>query len=797
MSLPAGGAGVTRGLTSEEAVRRRAAAGPRKAPRTSRTYAEIVASNTFTVFNLILGALVAVTLGFGQYQDALFGFVIVANTLIGIVQEVRAKRVLDRLALLVAPRARAWRDGEIVHLPVDALVPGDIVRLEPGDQVVADGPLVTSRALHLDESILTGESEEVPKAEGDTVLSGAFCVAGSGDYRVEAIGPASFAERLAAEARGVRTPLSPLQRDINRVLRITVGVMIPLAVVLLASIAIRRDGLVAGAERSVAALVPLVPEGLVLLTSLTFAVAAVKLARIGTLAQRLNAVESLASVDTVCLDKTGTLTENRLRVSHMETANGEEAGDGSAFRRDLAILAASVGDRNATMQAIAEAAPGGAAEVLAEVPFTSARKWSGVTLAGPRTLVLGAPDVLEGLGVAIPEELRARVAEHSAARRRVVLSAAGRVALDAEGALPPVEATGIVVLSEGLRPDAAPTVAFLSGQGVALKIISGDSVATVQAVARAAGVPGCDAAVSGGDLPDDPDSLEEVALATSVFGRITPEQKRELVRALTRRGRYVAMVGDGVNDVLALKEARLAIAMGNGSQMAKGVADLVLLTNAFATVPVAVEEGRRILRNTHRVAKLFVAKSVYAAVLLATLGLAPIAFPFLARHLTVTSSLTIGIPAFFLALSRSSGRVQREGFLAGLLAFTIPAGVVAAAMIAAGYLVVRGPLDATVVEGRTAAVLVATAMGLAILVQVERGLERRRVRPWVWGMVALFAAALTVGLQVPGLRDFFAVVRPETSTWAVAAGCTAVGVILLAAVRRVPALRRIEERGSG
>jgi cation-transporting ATPase E len=360
-----------------------------------------------------------------------------------------------------------------------------------------------------------------------------------------------------------------------------------------------------------------------------------------------------------------------------------------------------------------------------------------------------------------------------------------------------VAPVGVVALSEGLRPDAVDTVAFLRQQGVALKIISGDGLATVQAVARAAGVPDTHAALSGAELPQEPHELEPVADRTAVFARITPEQKRELVGALTRRGRYVAMVGDGVNDVLALKEARLAVAMGNGSQMAKGVADLVLLSNSFATLPVAVEEGRRILRNTLRVAKLFVAKSAYSAVLLATIGLAPIAFPFLPRHLSVTSSLTIGIPAFFLALARSSGRVRREGFLAGLLAFVLPAGAVSAAAIAAGYLLVRGPLEGSVIEGRSAAVVVATAMGLAILVEVERGLERRRVRLWVWGMVAGFALALTAGLQAEPLRDFFQVVMPSPASWAVIAGCAAAGSALLVAVRRLPPLARIEARGAG
>ena len=349
-----------------------------------------------------------------------------------------------------------------------------------------------------------------------------------------------------------------------------------------------------------------------------------------------------------------------------------------------------------------------------------------------------------------------------------------------------------MALTEGLRPDAEDTVAFLTRSDVAVKVISGDGVGTVQAVARATGVPGADRAISGPDLPEEDAALEEVAAETAVFGRITPEQKRALVQAMTRRGRYVAMIGDGVNDVLALKEARLAIAMGNGSQMAKGVADLVLLSNAFSTVPVAIEEGRRILRNTHRVAKLFVSKSVYAAVLLATVGLAPIAFLFLPRHLSVTSSLTIGIPAFFLALAKSSGAVHSEGFMRGLLAFCIPAGTIAALTIAAAYLIARGPLDDSVIEGRTAAVIVATGMGLAILVEVERGVERRRVRWWVWAMVAGFAVLFTIGLQIEPLRDFFAVERPSADTWWACAACIAVGSAVLVAVRRIPALMRLE-----
>ena len=781
------------GLSSAEAAARLRDAPPRRPPRGSRSYADIVWANTFTVFNLILGVLLAVILVLGDPRDGLFGGVIVANTLIGIVQEVRAKRVLDRLALLVAPRARVWRDGALAELPVEQVVPGDAVRVEPGDQVVADGTVLEARGLSLDESILTGESEPVPRGAGEPVLSGAYCVAGGGDYEVEAVGADSFAERLAVEARGGRPPLSPLQADINRILRVTVAAMPPLAAALIISLALRGTGLEEAARTVVAALVPLVPEGLVLLTSLTFAVAAVRLARLGMLAQRLNAVESLASVDTLCLDKTGTLTENRLRVSRLEPVDGR---DEERLRVDLGALAASVGARNATMRAIQEAAPGTTGTVLAEVPFTSARKWSGLTLEGRGTLVLGAPDVLARSGVPVGAALGDRITGLAGAGNRVMLLAGGGTALEDDGLPGDLRPLGLVVLAEGLRPEAAETIAYLTREGVATRVISGDAPATVQAVAVAVGVPGArGAAVSGADLPSDPGELEALVDEVAVYGRITPEQKRELVRAMTRRGRYVAMTGDGVNDVLALKEARLGLAMGNGSQMAKGVSDITLMSNSFATVPRAVEEGRRILRNTHRVAKLFVAKTVYSAVVLTTLGLAPIAYPFLPRHITVASTLTIGVPAFFLALAPSEGPVRREGFLASLLAFTVPAGVVSGLTIVATYLLARGPLDAGIVEGRTAAVLITTGMGLAIVVDVERGLEARPVRSWVWALVGAFAAALICGLHVTWSQDFFAAEAPGADVWALVAGCLVAGVAALTAVRRIPWLARMEGRG--
>ena len=457
---------------------------------------------------------------------------------------------------------------------------------------------------------------------------------------MDAVGADSFAERLTREARGSSAELSPLQQDINRVLRATVAVMAPLAVLLLVVLALRETPLADAARTSVAALLPLVPEGLVLLTSLTYAVAAVRLARLGALAQRLNAVESLASVDVVCLDKTGTLTDNRLRVVAAEPVDG---GCARTLQADLGAFAASSATRNGTLRAIHEFAPspslrrsGGAVH--------SDRKWSALELEGRGTLVLGAPDVLAVHGVPVAPQLMAQIASVGELRQRVVLLAATAEPLVGTALPSRLAAQGIVVLEEGLRSDASETIAFLVREGVDVKIISGDGLETVRAVAEAVGVPFADRAIDGNDLPDGDAALTEAARAHAVFARVSPDQKRRLVRALTQEGKYVAMIGDGVNDVLALKEARLAVAMGNGSQMAKGVSDLVLLNNTFATLPRAIEEGRRILRNTHRVARLFVAKSVYSAVLLVSIGLLPIAYPFLPRHLTIISTLTVGVP---------------------------------------------------------------------------------------------------------------------------------------------------------
>jgi cation-transporting P-type ATPase E len=769
------------GLTSAEASRRLAARPRVRRAAGSRGYLDIVRANVLTLFNGILAGLLAVVIVLGDLRDGLFAGVLVANIVIGVAQEVRAKRVLERLALLVAPRARVWRDSALHDLPgIDVLV-GDLVRVEPGDQVVADGRLVEARGLSLDESILTGESDAVDRRAGEAVLSGAYCVAGMGDYLVEAVGSDSFAERLAAEARGTARQLSPLQRDINRVLRATVMVMVPLAVLLVGVLALRKTPLAESGRTTVAALLPLVPEGLVLLTSLTFAVAAVRLARLGTLAQRLNAIESLAGVDVICLDKTGTLTDNRLRVVAIEAVDDRRQ---HALLAALGGFAASSATRNGTLQAIHDHARGSARRVLKEVPFHSDRKWSALEIEGSGTFVLGAPDVLVAHGLSLSPRVRARIVEHGALGHRVVVFAASDEPLAGTSLPSQLAAVGVVILAEGLRRDAAETIAFLTREGVEVKIISGDGLETVRAVAEAVGVPFAERAIAGTELPSNAEALAAVALSHAVFARVSPEQKLHLIRALTSEGRYVAMVGDGINDVLALKEARLAIAMGNGSQMAKGVSDLVLLSNAFATVPRAIEEGRRILRNTHRVARLFVTKSVYSAFLAVMLGLPPIAYPFLPRHLTIISTLTVGLPGFFLALAPSEGPVRRERFLRDLARFAVTLGSLAAAIIAGVYLVARNPLDRPLVEARTIAVGGAIAVGLAIVVAVERA-GGHRVRCWLWAILALVITIAASGTALPRLRAFFELTPPTPAGWLTIAAAAVAASLLVFAARRI------------
>ncbi len=785
---------VRAGLSQAEAERRLRERGPQLEQPTSRSYRSIAVANTFTIFNLILAVFGAATIAFGNPRDALFLGILLANTTIGTFQEVRAKRALDRLAALVAPTATVVRDGSPREVPVQDVVVGDLVRVKSGDQVVADGTLLRADGLAFDESILTGESEPVVRHAGDLVLSGSFAVEGEADFEATAVGPDSRAARLAETARAFRHPRSPLEKAMDRLLIVLVGAMVPLGVGLGISLAIRDVSQSEAVETLTAAVVNIVPEGLILLVSLTAAVSAAKMARRGVLAQQLNAIESLASVSVMCTDKTGTLTEASLRVVALVPADTVAEPE---LARALARYAASSPSRNATLEAVhaAQLAQGAAAEEpTALVPFSSRRRWSALELGGHR-FVLGAPEALLN-GTRAAATLRERAAGEAAGGRRVLALAL------ADGPLPPASPTaplpqplrplGIVVLAERLRVSAAETVSFFAAEEVALKILSGDNPATVGAIARDVGIPARAEALDGGSLPpDDLDLLKAIGAAPAI-GRISPEDKERVVRVLGQGGDYVGMLGDGVNDVPALKQARLAIAQGTGTQMARSVSDLVLVSGEFGEVPRMVHEGRQILRNIQRVARLFVTKALFTAFLLVTIALPTGVFPLLPRQFTLTSTLTIGLPAFFLALAPSTGPWRPDGFLKSIARFSLPAGLATGLGILTTYLLARQAFDASLTEARSVTAATVVTVGLAIVMVLEDEPGRRRLA--VGSLCALMALGFVLVCALPAGRDFFELATPNgemVAAWAIGA---AVAVVLLGFALRV--VRRLEGRGA-
>jgi cation-transporting P-type ATPase E len=784
------------GLSGAEAAKRLRKLGD-PPDTSSRSVSSIVAGNVFTLFNAIIGIFFVLILSLGLIADAVFGVIAIVNSYIGIRQELKAKRTLDELAVLVAPHAKVLRDGETVSLLAEEVVPGDVIAIEPGDQLIADGETVASRGLTLDESMLTGEADGVRKDVGERALSGSFCIAGSGRYRVDAVREESYAGKLAGEAKAFRHPPSPLQGEVNRVIVACTWAMAPLAVLLLITFQLRSVDLVDAAQTATAGLVTLIPEGMVLLMSVTFAVAAVRLARKDTLVQQMSATESLAAVDTICVDKTGTLTDGRLRLLGVELAEGVDQDEATAA---LGRFAASAGDRNRTLETIAEAFPAQPGQVGGEVPFSSKWKWSGLRLGGV-SYILGAPDVLAAGGaLALPPGLARKLEEETAAGRRVVAFGQSSEALpDDPVEAPPPQLTplALVVLEETLRADAAETIATMREADVDLKLISGDARATVTAVAYAVGVSVDAGVIEGSELPEDPEQLAAAAQRSTIFCRIAPEQKKALVEALRASGRYTAMIGDGVNDVPALKQARLAVAMGSGAQVTKGIADVVLLKDEFARLPEAVAEGRRIARNIHRLGRLYLTKSVYAAALILLVAVPGFAFPFLPRHLTLAAFLTIGIPSFVLALAPSDGPLYRGRLLRALAAFAVPAGLATALGSILCFFLVDTVFGGSLEAGRTAATTTLIVLGLAFVLLLERGPGREHIaiQSYMLAMVAGLGALFALILAAAPVRDFFEMTLLTASQWFLALLCSAIGLTIASLLWRLPQIERLESPG--
>jgi cation-transporting ATPase E len=744
------------GLTAVEVSARVAEGHLNVAPRgPSRTMGQILRANILNPVNAIMLTLFAAIMIAGFWRDGLFVGVVLSNTVIGIAQELRARRELRRLEILNAPRARVRRDGATVEIDTEQIVIDDVIELSPGDQVVVDAEILAVVGLELDESLLTGESDTVHKAPGDKVLSGSFVVAGTGWCRATGIGDASYANQLTEEATTFKLARSELRSGINTILRWLIIIIPPACLLLLWSLVRTSDRWQDAVQGTVAAAVAMVPDGLVLLTSLAFVAGVIALARREALAKELATVELLARVDTLCLDKTGTITTGEISFSSIESL-----GDNTAdwVRDAVAGAAHSDPNPNPTLAAIkAGLSTGPGWEVVSTEPFSSARKWAGTSFTNGWTIWIGAPEILFADHDTDAVE---RAGLHAASGRRV-LGVAGVETSEPAVLASGRSAIGLVVLEDTVRHDAAEILDFFNTQGVDLRVISGDNIATVAAVAERAGVRGTDRVLDARTLPEDRDELAavlpEVMENTVVFGRVTPHQKRAMVHALQRSGRTVAMTGDGVNDVLALKDADMGIAMGSGSPASRSAADLVLLDNRFATLPIVLAQGRKVISNIERVANLFVTKAVYAVLITAMIGVMSVPFPLLPRQLTLIGTFSIGVPGFFLALAPNDER-SRPGFLNRVLRFSIPAGV-ASGLAALGVYAI-GTADASISldEARSATAITLLAMGLVILILVSRPL-----RWWKVLLAMVMALCYTAVIALQPLRDFFEMSPPPTS----------------------------------
>lgn len=797
-----------RGLSADDVAQRVAAGAVNAMPdRSGRSVADIIRANVFTRINAILGVLFAIVAFTGSFINGLFGLLIVANSGIGIIQEVRAKRTLDKLAIVGQTRPRVRRDGEVRELAPDEVVLDDIIEIGAGDQIVVDGEVVEAVALDVDESLLTGEADPVDKDPGAQVLSGSFVVAGGGAYRATKVGADAYAAQLAAEASKFTLVSSELRSGIDQILRVITWLLIPAGVLTIVNqLFISQNGLRAALLGMVAALVPMVPEGLVLMTSIAFAVGVVRLGQRQCLVNELPAIEGLARVNVVCADKTGTLTENGMRLAEIRPV--EQAPPVSP-ELVLAALAAHDPRPNASMLAIAEAAPTTPRwSPTAVEPFTSAKKWSGMSFredetgAGRGNWIIGAPDVLLD-----PASETASVAgELGATGLRILLLGRTDVAVDTEpegaAAVPGhFVAVALVVLEQKVRPDARDTLEYFAEQRVAVKVISGDNARSVGAVAQSLGLGSPDTSVDARELPTDTEELAEVVEKGITFGRVRPDQKRAMVKALQSHDNTVAMTGDGVNDVLALKDADIGVAMGSGSSAARSVAQIVLLDNKFATLPYVVGEGRRVIGNIERVSNLFLTKTVYAVLLALFVGIGgvvgriagtdPLSYPFQPIHVTISAWFTIGIPAFVLSLAPNNERARR-GFVRRVLLMAVPNGIIVGLAAFTTYVLVN-PGGAGVQVGGDAVDLspgqtqAATAT-LMTLIAVAVYVLAVVARPYTWWKVVLIAVSAGAYVIIFAWPFTQHLLKLDSSNWqmnSVALVSAAIGIAAVEAVSRI------------
>lgn len=701
-----------RGLTSAE-VQERISRGDVNTfkVRVGRTYWQIVRYNLLNIFNLLLFVMLMIVLISQDYATVLFaGFSVVSNSLIGTIQEINAKRKLDRLAQLAPQVVHAWRDGDLVTIPSHQIVQDELIAIAPGDRLVVDGYLVESDSLEIDESHLTGESEPVSKADGDAVKSGSFCVAGAGLMVATRLGKASTVNQLSAVARVYKNTLTPSQQKIAAIVKLTLLVLAIFGPMIFISGHVNAYPFLEIVRNTVVFTTSLVPQGLILTTILSLTIGAVKISRHQTLIQRVNAVESLANVSVLCFDKTGTMTENRLTVTEVIPLADEPP---PRIEHLLRVYVHNLAARNSTAQAIAQYVDGPGDDVIPakqrEIPFNSARKWGAIVL-DRQTLVLGAPERV----FAAIDPVMARVDDLSQQGLRVLAFASSSQPLDNGNMPPALEPLALVVVSDVVRHDIRETLQSFMRQEVRPKVISGDNLRTVRAVARQAGMS-TDIAYTGDQIDQMPDSeLDEAVQAADVFARVQPDTKRRIIAALRRQREYVAMVGDGVNDVPALKEADLAIAMNDGAQIAKDVSDIVLLNNAMSTLPLAFAEGTRITQTLFGTTKMFLTKNVYNTLLFIFVLFMSLPFPITPIQISWAAFGTVNIPAGLMALGLLRPSRIRN-FRDDVLDYILTAGVVGAVGIAIMYLGALAYLGGDVVIARSATTLFFIMYSMTVL----------------------------------------------------------------------------------
>lgn len=737
--------------------------------RTSRSYRHILFTNIFTRFNALLGALYVIILWAGAPQDSLFGMIIVFNALIGIIQELRAKWTLDRLALVMATQSRVMRNGKTLTIPTNHIVLDDLIELKTGDQAPVDGTIVQGTNVEVNESLVTGESEPVMKNVGDAVYSGSYMAAGECRMQAVHIGEHAYARRLSSAVREFTLSKSELRNGINQILRYITWILVPTAVILFVTqILFMQNGWRDALSSSAGGVVNMIPDGLVLLTSVVMAIAIIRLGKRRVLIQELPAVEMLARINVLCLDKTGTLTEGEMGVEQIMPIEHAPQKLPADPLQVLGVFAHQQ-ERTATLKAIAKKCPypaEGAWEIQESIPFSSARKWSAITFERQGTWVLGALEMMIPKKQ-IPPELLGIINQLSADGKRVLGLAYSRLPIQRQPgktalSIVQPQPISLITLREQLRDGVVQTLRYFKEQGVSIKIISGDNPKTVAAVAARAGLP-IGQPQSGQQLPSDMNHLGMLVEEQTIFGRILPEQKKTLVRALHRRGHVVAMVGDGINDVLAIKEADFSIAMGSGTETSRGTAQLVLLDNNFLALPAVIAEGRRIIGNIERTANLFITKAAYVITIALAVGLARTPFPFLPRHLTAIAFFTIGLPSLFLSFSKNSARA-RPGFVARVFRFSLPSGTMIAALTLITFAIARQLVPGHIELARTAATITLFGSGLAMLVFLA-------LPKTLWQK--LFYSALFTGMYftiaIPSIREFFSLTIPPANVWAILA----------------------------